>query len=116
MRNTSNDSRFIQQHLANERTYLAWVRTCIAIIGLGFLATGLLFRSNIEHWISMTAGVGAVFLGIGILAMATRDFFWKRKAINEERFRSPAFMIGFAFFSLGCIGALLAVLILILAV
>jgi len=26
MRNLSNDSKFIQQHLANERTYLAWVR------------------------------------------------------------------------------------------
>ncbi|MGD6932567.1 DUF202 domain-containing protein, partial [Bacillus thuringiensis] len=25
------DSKYIQQHLANERTYLAWLRTAIAI-------------------------------------------------------------------------------------
>src|SRR5918997_5335070 len=26
-----------QQHLANERTFLAWIRTSVALIGLGFI-------------------------------------------------------------------------------
>lgn len=28
---------FSQESMANERTFLAWVRTCIALIGLGFI-------------------------------------------------------------------------------
>ncbi len=31
-----NDDRS-QQYLANERTFLAWIRTCISLIGLGFI-------------------------------------------------------------------------------
>ncbi|MEJ7642294.1 MAG: DUF202 domain-containing protein [Candidatus Nitrosocosmicus sp.] len=26
-----------QQHLANERTFLSWIRTCVALVGLGFI-------------------------------------------------------------------------------
>jgi len=28
-----------QQHLANQRTFLAWLRTCVALIGLGFIVS-----------------------------------------------------------------------------
>jgi putative membrane protein len=34
----SKDKRdTLQQYLANERTFLAWIRACIALIGLGFI-------------------------------------------------------------------------------
>ncbi len=29
--------RRVTEHLANERTFLAWIRTCISIISLGFV-------------------------------------------------------------------------------
>lgn len=43
------DSKYIQQHLANERTYLARIRTRITIIGVGFLITNLHFSSITEN-------------------------------------------------------------------
>ena len=36
--NNSSDSHS-QQHLANKRTFLAWLRTCVALIGLGFVVS-----------------------------------------------------------------------------
>ncbi|WP_361920472.1 DUF202 domain-containing protein, partial [Streptomyces sp. NPDC046876] len=38
-----------QQHLANERTYLAWIRTVISIVGVGFLATSLHFTMGVTR-------------------------------------------------------------------
>ncbi|MGR5908007.1 DUF202 domain-containing protein [Bacillus paranthracis] len=33
---TGESVKYAQQHLANERTYLAWIRTAISITGVGF--------------------------------------------------------------------------------
>jgi putative membrane protein len=118
LRNSSNDSKFIQQHLANERTFLAWVRTSLTIIGIGFLAAGLVFRSSpynhLAHWLTSIVGFGAVILGICILTLATRDFFIKQKGINSDRFQSPTTLIWIIFVSLVIIGVLLIGLIFIM--
>ena len=49
-KNETVESKYIQQHLANERTYLPWIRTAIAIIGLGFLATTLHFNTPLHQF------------------------------------------------------------------
>jgi putative membrane protein len=118
LQSPSEDSKFIQQHLANERTYLAWVRTSIAIIGLGFLAAGLVFHSNslnrAGEIIATIGGIGTVLMGGSVLAFATRDFFLKREGINENRFRSPTLLIWFVFSSLGIICSLLVLLVIMM--
>ncbi len=116
--NQTIGSKYIQQHLANERTFLAWVRTGIAIVGLGFLAAGVVFRAttyeDIGHWIAAFIGVGAVFLGTLVMACATRDYLRKQKGINSNTFRSPKLSIWITFASLGVVDLFLLVLVIVL--
>lgn len=112
---SSHESKLAQQHLANERTFLAWVRTGIATIGLGFLAAGIVFRatqySYYIHKIAAIVGISSVFLGILVIVLATLDYFSKRRGINNGRFRSSKIIVAFIFLSLVLIGLLLILLI-----
>ena len=83
-------------HSANERTYLAWIRTAIAIMAFGFLiekfdlfvsymgkAMGneeLLHRS-VE---AEVVGLGLFIVGILLIIAATIRFFMNRQAIDSE--------------------------------
>ncbi|MEO2076218.1 MAG: DUF202 domain-containing protein [Bacillus sp. (in: firmicutes)] len=85
------DSKYIQQHLANERTYLAWIRTAIAIIGVGFLVTNLHFNmmsslSPIGDLLANLIGIASVGLGIITILMATIVYLKKVKTINQQTF------------------------------
>ncbi|WML60509.1 DUF202 domain-containing protein [Neobacillus sp. PS2-9] len=85
------DSKYIQQHLANERTYLAWIRTAIAIIGVGFLVTNLHFNmmsslSPIGDLLANLIGIASVGLGIVTILMATIVYLKKVSTINQQTF------------------------------
>ncbi|MBA2939730.1 DUF202 domain-containing protein [Paenibacillus sp. CGMCC 1.16610] len=68
---SSRESKLVQQHLANERTFLAWVRTGIATVGLGFLASGVVFRATqYSYYIHKIAAI----VGIGISSVSLE--FW----------------------------------------
>lgn len=116
--NSTDESKYVQQHLANERTYLAWVRTSIAIVGVGFLAAGIVFRAtphgHVGHLLSAIAGVVAVLLGGAVAGLATLDYGRKRRGINEGAFRSATFPVLFVFVALAVIDVVLLVLMLIL--
>ncbi|HEX5578853.1 MAG TPA: DUF202 domain-containing protein [Candidatus Limnocylindria bacterium] len=48
----------VRDHLANERTFLAWVRTAVTFIGLGFAVDQL-----------VAPAVGGELLGLGLIAI-----------------------------------------------
>lgn len=48
----------VRDHLANERTFLAWVRTAVTFIGLGFAVDQLL-----------APAVGGELLGLGLIVV-----------------------------------------------
>ena len=59
----------VRDHLANERTLLAWIRTSLTVVGLGFIIDRLAVDSQQDAGLAGVAGVGLVLLG-GIVALA----------------------------------------------
>ena len=66
-------------HLANERTFLAWLRTSISIIVFGFVVARfgitlrefLRLRSEAQHESGLSLGMGIGFMVMGILMALT---------------------------------------------
>ncbi|MFB9758457.1 YidH family protein [Ectobacillus funiculus] len=88
---TGESVQYAQQHLANERTYLAWIRTAISIIGVGFLTTSLHFTIKISsnHYINTIAiflGIFACIVGIITGILSTIQYSRKRKEIQAGMF------------------------------
>lgn len=86
-----NQLLFTQQHLANERTYLAWIRTALAIIGIGSLSSSLHFligntSKMTSNVLALFVGSGAALLGIIIIIFATYSFVKKKKQIETGVF------------------------------
>lgn len=87
-----------RDHMANTRTLLAWVRTAIALIGLGFVVArfGLFLRelgasagstaNQTASRVSAFVGVGVVLIGVLVLALAMYRFLDARKQIERGRF------------------------------
>lgn len=89
--------KYAQQHLANERTYLAWIRTAVAIIGIGFLTTSLHFTIGKSQPVSDTfavvLGIFAGCFGILTIITATVSYFRKRRQIQLQIFYSAHFSV-----------------------
>jgi putative membrane protein len=89
------DTRF-RDHSANERTLLAWIRTGVALMALGFAIArfGLFLREMAEVATMRTAptqslgsawlGVALVVLGLVTNASAVVRYGAVRKAIDEQ--------------------------------
>lgn len=96
-RNSSTvDSKYIQQHLANERTYLAWLRTSLAIMGVGTLAATLEVRNLLGFpftFIRLALGLTAIILAGFISVLSTYNFLVNRKSINTQSFRAAGKMV-----------------------
>ena len=94
-------SKRVTDHLANERTFLAWIRTGLATITFGFVVErfGLLLRelglkSNIAsvssvHYSSFI-GVTLTLLGVVIMIGALLNFLHIRRAIDNDQFHPQA--------------------------
>ncbi len=110
-------SKKVSDHLANERTFLAWVRTGIAVMAFGFVIErfGLLLRelglkvglgSNSSIHYSKWLGIVVTILGIIMLIVALFHFVQVRRTIDEERYK-PGLLFPIV---LTCIASLIGLL------
>jgi putative membrane protein len=120
-----------QQHLANERTFLSWLRTSIALIGLGFIVArfGLFLRefglvvknandgndsaapavSIFGHNQSSLIGISIIILGIALIVLALRNYVTIRSSINRGLYIPSNFNVFAASISLVFLGILIIV-------
>ncbi len=94
-------SKKVTDHLANERTFLAWVRTALSVMAFGFVVErfGLLLRElglkvleqapNAAHYSSII-GITLVLLGTVMMCVSLLNFLHVRRAIDEEHFHPSA--------------------------
>jgi putative membrane protein len=103
-------------HSANERTYLAWIRTAIAIMAFGFLIEKFdIFIAqmrkvspdgkHLETSLPVElAGLGILCVGIFMIACATIRFYMNKKNIESGEVvefsarKSNMFLLGLMFF------------------
>src|SRR5205809_7341761 len=94
-------SKKVTDHLANQRTFLAWIRTGLATITFGFVVErfGLLLR-ELGFKVGLTEvlpihyssffGVALTILGVIMMVVALVEFLQIRRSIDSERFHPPA--------------------------
>ena len=71
-----------QFQLANERTYLAWLRTALALVASGVAAARLLAGQTL-HWAWETVGILLILAGVVTAALARRRWRAMDTAIRE---------------------------------
>lgn len=96
-----------REHQANERTFLAWIRTSIALIGFGFaIARFGLFLSELQSTVSgidetsnpssinsQSLGVGLAIVGVLLIALSAwryNQVFWQ---IEQGNYRPNRLII-----------------------
>lgn len=76
-----------RDHLANERTFLAWFRTGLGVGAIGLALPRLANRNSAEVW---AAGAIVAVLGLGILAFGV----WRHRRTDEGLRAGYVFTLG----------------------
>jgi putative membrane protein len=76
----------VRDHLANERTLLAWIRTSITLIGLGLIIDRLAAedqRVGLAAW----AGIGMVLFGAIVASAGAYSYLITRRELATGTYR-----------------------------
>jgi len=82
----------IRDHLANERTYLSWMRSAIAFMGFGVVIVRLrILRPPLAPPPGSGWKLGLAFALVGLLSvlLSTQHYFAVRNDIEEDTYEPP---------------------------
>lgn len=83
----------IRDHLANERTYLAWMRSGIALLGFGVLIVRIrLLRPPLAPQApggGWKLGLAFALAGLLMVALSTFHYFGVRNDIEDDTYEPP---------------------------
>jgi putative membrane protein len=109
----------INNHLANERTFLAWIRTSFSIIIFGFVVArfGVALREFflLQHkatnggTLSLEMGVGCMAIGVIFAMTALIRYQVTRRRIDTNQFKPANFTVVFLGLFAAVFGAVLIV-------
>lgn len=77
----------VRDHLANERTLLAWQRTALGIIAIGFLLDRFAIEDGEATLVGSLAGITLVILGALVSVLGTYRFARTEREIDTQTYR-----------------------------
>ncbi len=106
-------------HMANERTYLAWIRTSVAIMAFGFVVEKFsLFVKQMAYYLGKEASppqpgyssiIGIILVGLGVVMGVLAYIRYKtvERQIEDDTFKSSGILSVLLFLSVLSIGVFL---------
>jgi inner membrane protein YidH len=98
----------VRDHLANERTYLAWMRTAVALMGFGVVIVRLRYflPPHLQgHGHGWELGLMFALVGLLTVVLATFHYFGIRRAIDTDTYEPAARWVIVFSFAVALIGA-----------
>ncbi|KAM9931771.1 hypothetical protein OXX80_008578 [Metschnikowia pulcherrima] len=93
-----NSGAVARDHMANERTFLAWLRTSLSLVTIGIGIVQLLKLKNESEDLSRYAkplGASFVFIGIITLVMGTLRYFRVQTMLLSSYYPASQFSVTF---------------------
>jgi len=96
--------RYRRVHMANERTFLAWIRTSVAIMAFGFVVEKFsLFVKQMAYYLGKEAApppqgyssmIGIVLVGLGVLMSVLAFVRYKQveRQIDDDSYQPSAIL------------------------
>ncbi len=121
---TARGRRQRRVHMANERTFLAWIRTSVAIMAFGFVVEKFsLFVKQMAYYLGRettppaqgySSIIGVILVGLGVVLGVLAYFRYKavERQIESDTYQPSSILSIMLFLSVLAIGAFLVLYLL----